>query len=308
MIETASLRVVGGLLVVSVMLGVSALLGACASSGFAASEHESAPDREVAGSATGTSPLCITGGETFTIESKILGETRRINVLVPTVYGQKIDEAMPVLYMPDGGMDEDFLHIAGLVQVLVSNGGMRPHVLVGIENTQRRRDMTGPTESAEDRKIAPVVGRSAAFRRFMKEELMPAVRARYRTADEAAIMGESLAGLFAVECFLYEPSMFRACIAIDPSLWCNGEGLVREGAARVAAAGAVGARTLYIAYSNEPTIAEPAERFAGAVAGSDRFGVRFTCIQLPEETHATIYHPAAIRALRAALGPLEGAR
>ncbi len=47
--------------------------------------------------------------------------------------------------MPDGGMAEDFLHIAGLLQVLNGNGTMKPFVLIGIENTERRRDMTGPT-------------------------------------------------------------------------------------------------------------------------------------------------------------------
>ena len=50
---------------------------------------------------------------------------------------------------------------------------MRPFILVGIENTQRRRDLTGSTTNAEDRKIAPRVGGSAAFRQFICEKLMP---------------------------------------------------------------------------------------------------------------------------------------
>ncbi len=70
------------------------------------------------------------------------------------------DLRVPVLYMPDGGIAEDFLHVAGLVQVSVGNGTMRPFLLVGIENTERRRDMTGPTDNAEDKKIAPRVGGS----------------------------------------------------------------------------------------------------------------------------------------------------
>ncbi len=48
---------------------------------------------------------------------------------------------LTVLYMPDGGMDEDFLHVAGLVQVSTGNGTMRPFLLVGIENTERRRNL-----------------------------------------------------------------------------------------------------------------------------------------------------------------------
>src|SRR6476620_2693515 len=73
-------------------------------------------------------PLVI--GETFQINSKILGETRRINVYLPPGYQESPGSRVPVLYMPDGGMAEDFLHVAGLVQISVTNGTMRPFLLV----------------------------------------------------------------------------------------------------------------------------------------------------------------------------------
>ena len=151
-------------------------------------------------------PLVV--GETFSIDSKRLGEKRRLNVYLPPGYAEAPDARFPVLYMPDGSVAEDFLHVAGLVQVSVGNGTMRPFVLVGIENTQRRRDLTAPTEAAEDKKIAAKVGGSEGFRAFVRDELMPEVKARYRTTKEAAIVGESLAGLFVVETFLLEPDLF----------------------------------------------------------------------------------------------------
>ena len=92
---------------------------------------------------------------------------------MPPGYTESPDVRVPVLYMPDGGMAEDFLHVAGLVQVSTGNGTMRPFLLVGIENTQRRRDLTGPTEVEDDKKIAPRVGGSEAFRKFIRDELMP---------------------------------------------------------------------------------------------------------------------------------------
>ena len=156
------------------------------------------------------SPLIV--GETFTISSKILGETRRINVYVPPAYAETPTTRLPVLYMPDGGIAEDFLHIAGLVQVSVGNGTMRPFILVGIENTQRRRDLTGPTSNEEDKKIAPKVGGSREFRAFIRDELMPEVKSRYRATNETAIVGESLAGLFVVETFLLEPDLDRKSV------------------------------------------------------------------------------------------------
>lgn len=243
-------------------------------------------------------PLAI--GETFTIDSKVLGDMRRINTFMPSVYGIPPDGPVPILYMPDGGVHEDFLHLAGLMQVLVSNGTMRPFLLVGIENTQRRRDLTGPTEDPEDRKIAPVVGGSAAFRRFIRTELIPAVRARYSTTDESAIVGESLAGLFVVETLLTEPDLFDAYIAFDPSLWWNRGALVDAAATRLNAAAG---RSLYLASSDEPEIAMLTERLARVVGEHAPAELSWHFEAMPEETHGTIYHPAALKAFRRVFRP-----
>jgi uncharacterized protein len=249
--------------------------------------------------AEGAAPLVF--GETFTLDSRILGEVRRINVYLPP--GAKESSApLPVLYMPDGGMAEDFLHVAGLVQVSVGNGTMRPFVLVGIENTERRRNLTGPTENAEDRKIAPRVGGSAAFRQFLRSELMPQVRARYRTTSETALVGESLAGLFVVETFLLEPDLFDTYIAIDPSLWWNDQQLVRT-AGELLRARPTLQKTLYLANSDEPGIAEATRRFAEVLRKDAPPGVRWQHQPMPAEHHGTIFHPAALAAFRAVFKP-----
>jgi predicted alpha/beta superfamily hydrolase len=244
--------------------------------------------------------LPLVMGETFTIESKTLHETRRINVYLPA--GYEPDAKLPVLYMPDGGMAEDFLHVAGVVQVSVGNGTMRPFILVGIENTQRRRDMTGPTENAEDRKIAPVVGGSAAFRAFLRDELMPQIRSRYRTTGETAIVGESLAGLFVVETFLLEPDLFDTYIAFDPSLWWNDHKLLDTAPERLRSRPAL-KKTLYFASSNEPGIITNTEKLAAMLTLGAPPGLQWHYERMPEETHGTIYHPAALRAFRAVLAP-----
>jgi predicted alpha/beta superfamily hydrolase len=253
----------------------------------------------VAQAAETAAPLAI--GETFTIDSKILGERRRINVYPPPGYDGSRDPRVPVLYMPDGGMAEDFLHVAGLVQVSVGNGTMRPFLLVGIENTERRRDMTGPTKNEEDKKIAPHVGGSAAFRRFLREELMPEVKRRYRTTNETAIVGESLAGLFVVETFLLEPDLFDTYIAFDPSLWWNNQELVKGAAERLRSRPGL-EKTLYFASSNEKGIIEGTERLAEILSKNAPPRLHWHYERRPEEKHSTIYHPAALRAFRAVLG------
>ncbi|MDH6332540.1 putative alpha/beta superfamily hydrolase [Stenotrophomonas sp. 1278] len=240
------------------------------------------------------SPLVI--GETFTLQSKALGETRRINVYRPQPWGLDPKTPLPVLYMPDGGIGEDFLHVAGLVQVLTGNGSMRPFLLVGIENTERRRDMTGPSNVAEDRKIAPRIGGSAAYRDFLRDELMPQVRQRYATTDERALIGESLAGLFVIETLLQEPALFNSYIALDPSLWWNGGALLSGAGKQVPSVARSGAR-LFLASSGQPELAASSARLASLLQqASPATLVKYQ--PLPEETHATIYHPAALQGLR----------
>jgi len=110
-------------------------------------------------------PLVI--GETFTIQSSVLREKRRINVYIPSAYSSSSDVRLPVLYMPDGGVDEDFIHVAGLVQVLVGNGTIRPFLLVGVENTERRRDLTGPTKMPRiGRSLRALAARRSSVRSF----------------------------------------------------------------------------------------------------------------------------------------------
>lgn len=244
--------------------------------------------------ATPATPLVV--GETFTIDSAVLQETRRVNVYRPPDCVGAQAAACPVLYMPDGGAAEDFIHVAGLVQVSAGNATMRPFILVGIENTQRRRDLTGPTDNAEDKKIAPVVGGSAAFRAFIRTELMPTITSRYRVTNETAIIGESLAGLFIVETFFLEPAMFDTYIAFDPSLWWNDGEIVKRAPARLKTRDPRKV-TLYVAASRDDR-GDFISQFAGVLRRDAPSSVTWRFEAMPNETHATIYHPAALLALR----------
>jgi hypothetical protein len=237
----------------------------------------------------------LTLGETFTLQSKILGEARPINVYLPPGDVDSRERRLPVLYMLDGGMAEDFLHVAGLVQVSVANGTMRPFILVGIENVVRRRDLTGPTNNPEDKRLAPLAGGSAAFRRFLRSELLPVVKERYRPSNEAVILGESLAGWFVLETLFLEPDLFNTYIAFDPSLWWNRGELVKRAAERMPA---IAGRTVYFACGSDSEMVQFTRQLADAFAYDAPRNVAWRYETFPDETHATIYHPAALRAFR----------
>jgi predicted alpha/beta superfamily hydrolase len=257
-------------------------------------------------SAQEVTPDSVPRHDTLTVTSRALGETRRSNVHTPPGYASSPRSRFPVLYMPDGGLDEDFPHIVNTVDSLIALGRIRPVIVVGIPNTERRRDLTGPTRVAKDSTVAPHVGGSAAFRRFIRDELIPAIDARYRTTTERAIIGESLAGLFVVETFLREPTLFDEYIAFDPSLWWNQGALVdsapalvvapKSGSARQTRARRPHRRTIYFAGSRDE-IGTQTARLAATLRAVAPRDISWTYVARPDLTHATIFRalaPAAI--------------
>lgn len=231
---------------------------------------------------------------TFTLDSRATGEPRVINVYTPPDYGSS-GRRYPVLYMPDGGMQEDFPHVVVTVDSLIRLGRIPATIVVGVENTQRRRDMTGPTRIKSDSAIAPVVGGSAAFRRFWKEELIPEIERRYRVTADRAIIGESLAGLFIVETMLLEPALFHRYIALSPSLWWNDDALLRIARERIA--GFRVPMRIWLSSAGEEGIAPQTDTLATMLTRRHRRRIRVTYHPRPDLTHGTIYlseSPAAL--------------
>lgn len=240
-------------------------------------------------------------GETLVLDSKLLGESRVINVYVPPTYATSHDR-YPVLYMLDGGMGEDFPHVVGSVDVSIKNAVIRPVIVVGIENTERRRDLVGPTSVPEEHEIAPNAGGSEKFRAFLRDELKPMIEARYRTTKESALVGESLAGLFVIETLLVEPTLFDSYIAADPSLWWNQVSLVREAGPNLAWWSA-GPKQLYIATAQ---MQEGVELLLSLLSIYAPPGLVWRHEPMPDEQHGTLFPTAALHGIRMVFAPSAG--
>ncbi|AEI65101.1 putative esterase [Corallococcus macrosporus] len=244
--------------------------------------------------------------QTFTLESTRMKEARHITVYLPPGYAASPEARFPVLYMPDGGLKEDFPHLATTVDAAIRAGELRPLIIVGIENTLRRRDMTGPTTVASDREVAPVVGGSAEFRAFIHEELMPEVERRYRVTRERAIIGESLAGYFIVETFFLQPDLFDTYLALSPSLWWNGESLVKEAGERLAARPDLRAG-LYVSSADETDIVPAVARLGEVLRASAPPGLKWEVEPRPDLRHDNIYRKSSPGVLRKWLPPVKTA-
>ena len=238
-------------------------------------------------------------GTSHSIQSEPLGEQRTFNVVLPASYASEPDRRYPVLYLIDGGVGQDLLHVAGVAHLGALWGRSGEAIVVGIETKDRRRELTGPTADAELLKRYPTAGSSAAFRRFIAQEVKPLVERNYRTNDDDAVLGESLAGLFVVETWLDQPALFDSYAAIDPSLWWDQEALSR----RAAVGAAQAQKPLYVAVAKEQ-IERPAaaERLAGKVRAAN---ARWCYAEHPELLHATIYQQLSPQALQFLLPPAE---
>jgi predicted alpha/beta superfamily hydrolase len=108
-------------------------------------------------------------------------------------------------------------------------------------------------------------------------------------------VGESLAGLFVLETLFLEPDLFKTYIAFDPSLWWNKGELVKRAAERMPG---IAGHSLYFASSNESEMIVLTRQLAESLALHAPRNVAWHYETMPDETHATIYHPAALRAFR----------
>ncbi len=176
----------------------------------------------------GLSPLVI--GERIEIRSDILEENRILNVYLPNGYSSDTLKKYPVIYLLDGSMDEDFIHVLGIVQFgSFSWIDMLPEsIVIGIANVDRKRDFTFPTNNKKDKEDFPTAGKSKKFIDFIAKELQPFVKHRYKTTAVRTLIGQSLGGLLATEILFKKPALFDNYIIASPSLWWDDGSLLKE--------------------------------------------------------------------------------
>lgn len=246
-------------------------------------------------------------GYTEEFYSKELKENRVLNIYLPDGYRESDTVRYPVIYLLDGAADEDFIHIAGLVQY--NNfpwiDRVPKSIVVGIANVNRRRDFTFPTTVAEDKKLWPATGGSAAFIRFIEKELQPYVESRYRTGGGRALIGQSLGGLLATQILFEKPAMFDRYIIVSPSLWWDNGSLLQRMPA-FAGARDLPSTQVYIGVGKEgltpgknPRIMEDdAKLLMGKLNAIGHPSLKVFFDYLPAEDHATVTHPAVFNAFR----------
>jgi len=285
------------------------------------------------------SPATLFGAVQFDMASKISGRTYRILVFKPA--SPPPPAGYPVLVVTDGAM---MFPLAATQSATAGMFGRRTCLVVGVSYPgddmwsafrHRNRDLTPPTPLSRIRPQpgqppvkAENYGGSDEFRRFLVEELRPAIAAAYPVdPDDQTLYGHSLGGLFALTVLFDHPQAFRAFVASSPSIWWNRRAVLKAEAdfARRICAREAQPRVLIVvgAREQEPPPTTPpgmtramlrrliassrmvdnARELAGrlaAIKGGPGYEVRFCAFE--DEDHGSVIPATISRALGFALG------
>ncbi|MES2617745.1 MAG: alpha/beta hydrolase-fold protein [Bacteroidota bacterium] len=168
-------------------------------------------------------------GQTREIQSTVLNEKRILNIYLPEGYKADDTTKYSVIYLLDGSADEDFIHVAGLLQFNMFPWVNRTpkSILVGIANVDRKRDFTFPSTVEKEKQAFPTTGHSEQFITFIEKELQPFIEKNYNTNHSKTIIGQSLGGLLAIEILFKKPTLFNQYLIISPSLWWDNGSLFK---------------------------------------------------------------------------------
>lgn len=236
-------------------------------------------------------------GEVHTIHSTVLDQDRVLNVHLPEGYGDST-ATYPVVYVLDGSANEDFPHIAGLMQFMHMYDLSPKSIVVGIANAGRSRyhDFTSPTKGDSDLVWVPTGGGSEDFINYIASEVEPFVEDHYRTSGKRAIIGQSLGGLLATEILFTRPELFDDYILISPSLWWNKGALAAEAEAWVRTHATLPKRVYIAVAPDDAMMQHEVDQVVRALGANARAPFTWIYKTFPGESHATILHRAVYNA------------
>ena len=231
-------------------------------------------------------PLTI--GEIRTIKSKILNEDRVLNIYLPQNFDKT--KSYPIIYLLDGSMNEDFIHVTGLIQFFNQMYSMPETIVVGIANIDRKKDFTFHTDLKDLQKDYPTTGHSDKFISFLEKELKPYIESQFKTTDKY-LFGQSLGGLLATEILLKKPEMFNNYFIISPSLWWDDQSLLKQ-APQLLAKIPDTKKFVYVSVGKgeHPVMVKDAEDFYDVLKKSNKKNWTIEYKMMETDNHATILH------------------
>lgn len=158
------------------------------------------------------------------VYSGVLKEYRDVRVLLPNEYDDTYYK-YPTIYLLDG--EKNFETGIEVLSFLMDNHFIPPHIVVGLPNTDRFRDMT-PVDSILNKSIFPTRGGADNFIAALKTDIFPFISKNFRVNTKRTVMGHNYSGLFVVYAFYSHPNLFDKYLAFSPIMWWNNKAIVSD--------------------------------------------------------------------------------
>ena len=142
-------------------------------------------------------------GKYHVINSKILGEERRILVHLPLGY-EDTELNYPVVYHLYGDfVTTYFADAVSVIERLHDASKMPQVILIGVDNTDRYRDLRPVKHDGSP-------GGADKFIQYFKDELIPYVKENYRTTDYNILIGPQAGACFGLYALMEHTDLFEA--------------------------------------------------------------------------------------------------
>jgi predicted alpha/beta superfamily hydrolase len=158
------------------------------------------------------------------VYSKVLQEYRDLRVLLPNEY-QNTYYKYPTIYLLDA--ETNFDTGIEVLSFLMDNHFIPPHIVVGLPNTDRFRDMT-PVDSVMNKNIYRTRGGADQFIKALELDIFPYLNENFRMNSQRSLIGHSYSGLFVSYAFCNRVDLFDKYLAFSPVLWWNNKAIIHD--------------------------------------------------------------------------------
>ena len=227
------------------------------------------------------------------VYSTILKENRELQILLPTEFDNTYF-SYPVIYLLDA--ETNFSTSIEVLSFLMDNHFIPPHVVVGIPNTDRFRDMT-PVDSLLNKTIFPTRGGANTFLEVLKTDIFPFVSKNYRTNNRRLVMGHNYSGLFVINAFINGTDLFDRYMAFSPILWWNGNSVVKDTEKFLTNKSTV-RKHLFVSFAEEAkNMLEECKKLTKVLETSSPGDLNWKCDWMPDENHYSLYRKSLMNGM-----------
>lgn len=167
------------------------------------------------------------------LKSQALGETRRLGIYLPP--GWSASKTWPALFLTDGGAEQ----FAPLIEALITQGKIRPIVLIGAESGERGVVGEAPKGYGPDLRSAEYIraypeakDRFDRHMAFFSGELTDYAAREFsvsRKPEDRAVAGYSNGGVFSLWAGLMHPEVFAMAAPMSPGVAPVGDNDLKPG-------------------------------------------------------------------------------